>query len=184
MSIISTDKIKSSLKKIEAEVQHLLELKPTPIDLFEVSTDFENDRFQIQANDREEFYILLFSRLSQSFEKGFLLEASNNYSDKAWTCALHFSEGSISVAEHPIPVEITIPSPGPNKVIKASPLEWNLKTVSWKTLIPVGREWSALLFEISPDIRFLFITRLAEPWLQIQTEKAHQFIERALSLQP
>lgn len=184
MSIINQDKIKARLKQIENEFHQLLEPQPSGSSPFDVSMDFENDRFQIHADDREEFYVLLFSRLSHSFEKGFLLEATKGAPDYTWMCSLRFSEGNLSVSDRPIIVEFPISSPGPHKVVRANPGQWNLKTTEWRQMIPQGTEWTALLFEVAPEIRFLFITRLAEPWLQTQTENAHQFLERALTHQP
>jgi hypothetical protein len=184
MSFIDQEKIRASFKKLESEFHQILDPSKEINNPFEVSMDFENDRFQIQAHEKEEFYVLLFSRLSLSFEKGFLLEAKSELSSSPWTCALHFSEGQLSVLETSIPTEFPVPSPGPHKVVRANPSQWDLKTKEWRYLLPQTPEWTALLFEVGPGIRFLFCTRLAEPWLQTQTENTHQFIERALTYQP
>lgn len=186
MSLINPEKLKNSLKKIEKDLHQLLEPTTPAKPPFQVSLDFENDRFQIHTTDREEFYILLFSRLSNYFEKGFLLEANTNAhsTSASWLCSLHFSEGQLFVADPLLAVEFPIPSPGPHKVVKSLPAEWPLESKEWAQLIPQTPEWSALVFEVTADLRFLFCTRLAEPWLQVQTENAHKFIETASSVQP
>lgn len=184
MALINSDKIKFNLERIETEIQKWLEPTLSPGAPYQVSTEFEADRFQFETSDQEEFYILLFSRLANYFEKGFLMESLLEHDLPSWSCALYFTEGRIALADPPLKAEMPLPSPGPHRVFKANPSQWRLKTPEWKNLIPQQERWTALVFEIAPQIRFLFYTQLAEPWLKVQTENAHKFIERALSVLP
>ncbi len=184
MSLINPEKLKTTFKNLETEIHQLLEPPKAPEVPYQVSLDFENDRFQFETSDREEFYILLFSRMANYFERGFLLETQSLASGSLWYCPLHFSEGQIYMAEPVLNVEFPVPSPGPHQVLRALPSQWILKTKDWNHLIPQDKEWTALIFEVAPGMRFLFCTKLAEPWLQVQTENAHHFIEKALTVQP
>jgi hypothetical protein len=188
MSLISPEKLKSTIKSLEHEFHQILEPETTKKVPYQVSMEFENDRFQIQTSDREEFYIILFSRLANYFEKGFLIEAQipNSKGDTGsdWYCSLHFAEGQIYMADPKLKTEFPVPYPGPHRVMSALPKDWTLTTNEWRQLIPQGDEWTALVFAVDENIRFLFFTRLAEPWLHLQTEKAHQFIETALTELP
>jgi hypothetical protein len=184
MSLLNPEKIKSSIKNLETEIQKWLEPPASSQTPFQVATDFENDRFQLNTNDRDEFFVLLFSRLASYFEKGFLLEAQTLDAEPEWYCTLHFANGQIFLAEPSIKTEFALPTPGPNRVVRSTPWSWDLKSPEWRQMIPQTKEWTALVFEITPDIRFLFCTQLAEPWLKVQTENAHNFIVTAMTVLP
>jgi hypothetical protein len=184
MSLIAPEKLKNTLAKIETEIQEWLETETEAKAPYQVATDFENDRFLFQTDDREEFFILLFSKMSNYFEKGFLLEGIQERTEPEWHCTLHFSEGQIYLADPSIKVEFSLPSPGPHQVLRSHPAEWTLHTPEWRQMVPQGPEWTALIFEVSPQIRFLFCTQLAEPWLQLQTEKSYNFIQTSLTVAP
>lgn len=184
MSLINPEKLKATFKSLETEIQQLLEPPKAPEVPYQVSLDFESDRFQFETTELEEFFILLFSRMANYFERGFLLETHSTESGKSWICPLHFSEGQVYMAEPAIEVEFPIPPSSARRVLRSSPSDWPLKSAEWIRLIPKEKEWTALIFEITPEMRFLFCTKLAEPWLQVQTENAHNYIEKALTVQP
>jgi hypothetical protein len=184
MGLIKTEKIKASLKKIEHEVHQWLDPAPSTPPPFQVSLDFESDRFQFESSDHDEFSILLFSRMANYFEKGLLLEADGKGDIQRWFCSLHFAEGHLHLLDPALLVVFPVPSPGPKQVFKSDLATWNISDAHWQQMIPRGPEWSSLAFEISPERRLVFFTRLAEPWLKLQTENAHRFIETAMTAYP
>lgn len=182
MSLIYPEKIKLSLRHLEQEIHEWLE--PTKIQQkpYEVSLDFESHRFDLQVQDRTEFLILLFSRMANYFEKGFLLEGiSSDKSLPQWACSLNFSNGELYVADPSLQVNFPIPAMGLQSVLRNQADHWGPQEGLWTHLLPRDSEWTALIFCPSPELRFLFFTRLAEPWLKTQTENAHKFIITALA---
>lgn len=184
MSLYTSDQLKRHVKTFEKQIQKWLEPSLELKNPYQVSLEFENDRIQFETTDLQEFSILLFSRMSNYFEKGFLIEENKIFGKQKWTCPLYFNEGNIFISDPPLQTEFPIPNPGLKKVVSSLPSNWNLQSQNWKALIPQSEKWTALIFQIRPELRFLFCSQLAEPWLKIQTENALNFIEKALAVQP
>lgn len=184
MSLAKSEKLKATLKEIKTEIHQLLDSPQQPEMPYPISLDFASERFQIEAADREEFLILLFSRMANYFEKGFLLEKTDELGAVEWRCPLYFAKGQVYMIEAPLLAEFPVPSPGALNVYRAIPSQWTLTNIEWQNLIPQQNEWTTLIFEVASDSRFMFCTTLAEPWLKIHTEKAHQLIQKALTELP
>jgi hypothetical protein len=184
MSLFTSDQLKKHVKTFEKNIQKWLEPSLEIKHPYQVNLEFENDPIHFETTDFQEFSILLFSRMSIYFEKGFLIEDIKNLNVQNWTCPLHFCDGNIFISDPPLEIDFPIPSPGAKKVLCSTPSNWTLHSQKWQILIPQSEKWTALIFQISPELRFLFCSQLAEPWLKIQTENALNFIERALAVQP
>lgn len=185
MSLLNSEKLKNKIHQIEKEINRLLEPATPPKLPFQICTDFENDRFHLETKDEEEFHILLFSRMANYFEKGFLLEGiQSTTASPQWFCSLHFSEGHLQVMEPSLEVNFPLPPPRPHLIFKSEVSSWKNLGKEWQSLIPTTPEWSALILEPTPGLQYLFFTRLAEPWLKLQTENAYKFIETAMTVLP
>lgn len=130
--------IKKVYERIEKEVHRWVEVPSESSTPFEVSREFNTMNLQFETDDPSEFFILLFSRMSNFYEKGFLFERgvpsatkdsspSKSESDP-WICSIAFNEGKVFLLSPSLEAEVPLPALDANKVTVSFPKDWELKS--------------------------------------------------------
>ncbi len=172
--------MKTAFHKLHNEVDQLLNSKSAYQENLSLNSNFPD--FEIEENfsrleipdfesieDKNERLIILFSRLSLSYESGLLFQ-KNQIED--FSLQLGFYRGEVySIQENPL---IHLPVVSHNEVLKLKSLNWFDKN---KIKLPVENiNVTHLLFQPWPEVAMILSTKMGDPWLKIHAEKTLDFL--------
>jgi hypothetical protein len=168
--------MKSIWQKWQKQVEGLLSEKDltNPNQEFQHEHNFE--RLQIpsteEVSDSQERMIILFSRLSLSYEYGLFFEQLGDSCE--YNLLFGFDHGNIFSFENASIVRL--PASTPNKVQRLKYTDWfhkwNIKGLAEE------KETTHLLLYPWPQTALILSTQLADPWLKINIEKTLDYLRK------